>query len=114
MLLIAVITSGLGIGAATGGISPIDRARAANHSADLRPPGGKLKTVVGGVTTIKGFESSVTRSMQKAGVSGLSVAILNDGKVVFRFSDGTTSRHDLVEGSTRRYGPYVGLTYRFP
>jgi hypothetical protein len=38
---------------------------------------------------------------------------MDDGKVVFRFSDGTTSRHDLVEGSTRRYGPYVGLTYRF-
>ncbi|MGH9751671.1 MAG: serine hydrolase, partial [Blastocatellia bacterium] len=63
--------------------SLINRALAADHSADLTPPGGRLKTVVGGVTTVKDFESSVTRSMQKAGVTGLSVAILNDGKVVY-------------------------------
>jgi CubicO group peptidase (beta-lactamase class C family) len=55
----------------------------ADNSADLTPPGGRLKTVVGSVTTVKDFESSVTRSMQKAGVTGLSVAILNDGKVVY-------------------------------
>jgi CubicO group peptidase (beta-lactamase class C family) len=83
MLLIAVITLGLGIGSNVGVFSLINRSLAANQSADLTPPGGRLKTVVGGVTTIKDFESSVTLSMQKAGVSGLSVAILNDGKVVY-------------------------------
>ena len=56
---------------------------AAVNSEDLTPPGGRLKTVIGGVITVKDFESTVTLNMQKAGVTGLSVAILNDGKVVY-------------------------------
>src|SRR5262245_20901318 len=83
MLLIAFITSVLCRAAYTSVFSLINGALAANRSADLTPPGGRLKTVDGGVTTIKDFESSVARSMQKAGVSGLSVAILNGGKVVY-------------------------------
>lgn len=55
-------------------------------------------------------------------VQGLSVEVgfrywrveMDDGTVTFRFSDGTTSRHRLVEATTERYGPYVGLIYRFP
>jgi len=39
---------------------------------------------------------------------------MDDGRVKIRHADGTTSRHDLVEATTKRYGPYVGLTYRFP
>src|SRR5262245_49660362 len=78
--LIAGLALALGVRANT---VIFDLALAPNNTADLTPPGGWLKTVVGGVTTIKDFESSVTRSMQKAGVSGLSVAILNDGKVVY-------------------------------
>jgi omptin family protein len=38
---------------------------------------------------------------------------MHDGRVKVRFSDGTTFQNDLVEASTKRYGPYVGLTYRF-
>jgi len=90
----AVITLALGIGANIGVFSPFNVARAANHSADLTPPGGRLKTVVGGVTTVKDFENSVTRSMQKAGVSGLSVAILNDGKVVYTRQFGWKDKDD--------------------
>jgi len=37
----------------------------------------------------------------------------HDGDVKFRFSDGTSARENLAEASTKRYGPYVGLTYRF-
>ena len=81
--LITIITLASSLGTNIGVFNPFNVARAANHSADLTPPGGRLKTVVGGVTTVKDFESSVARSMQKAAVSGLSVAILNDGKVVY-------------------------------
>jgi hypothetical protein len=38
---------------------------------------------------------------------------MHDGTVKFRFSDGTSVRTDLVEASTKRFGPYFGLTYRF-
>jgi hypothetical protein len=38
---------------------------------------------------------------------------MHDGSVKFRHSDGTTTQHNLVEANTKRYGPYVGLTYRF-
>lgn len=38
---------------------------------------------------------------------------MHDGDVKFRFSDGTTAGVNLAEASTKRYGPYVGLTYRF-
>lgn len=69
-----------------------------------------------------GFGFQIDGSLTYTIIAGLAVELgfrywsidMDDGKVVFRFSDGTTSRHDLVEGSTRRYGPYVGLTYRFP
>jgi hypothetical protein len=37
----------------------------------------------------------------------------HDGRVKVRFSNGTTAQNDLVEASTKRYGPYFGLTYRF-
>jgi CubicO group peptidase (beta-lactamase class C family) len=77
---IAVFTLALSIGAKA---AIFDMALAPDNSADLTPPGGRLKTVVGGVTTINDFENTVTRNMQKAGVSGLSVAILNDNKVVY-------------------------------
>jgi CubicO group peptidase (beta-lactamase class C family) len=77
---IAVFTLALGIGAKA---AIFDMAVAPNNSADLTPPGGRLKTVAGGLTTINDFENSVTRNMQKAGVTGLSVAILNDNRVVY-------------------------------
>lgn len=69
-----------------------------------------------------GFGFQLDASLTYRIVHGLSVEVgfrywrveMDDGTVRFRFSDGTTSRHDLVEATTDRYGPYVGLTYRFP
>lgn len=52
-------------------------------SAQHAPEIQTLKTVSGGVTTVQEFETVVAGSMQKAGVTGLSVAILNDGGVVY-------------------------------
>lgn len=52
-------------------------------SQDTLAPTVALKTLTGGVTTVEDFERSVTRSMQKAGVTGLSVAVVNDGKTVY-------------------------------
>jgi CubicO group peptidase (beta-lactamase class C family) len=77
---IAVFTLSLGIGA---NAAIFDMAPAPNNSADLTPPGGRLKTVAGVVTAVNDFENSVKRNMQKAGVTGLSVAILNDNRVVY-------------------------------
>ncbi len=42
-----------------------------------------LTTVSGGATTIAEFETVVEESIGKAGVSGLSVAIINDRKVIY-------------------------------
>jgi CubicO group peptidase (beta-lactamase class C family) len=77
---IAVFTLALGFGAKA---AIFDMAAPPNNSADLTPPGGRLKTVAGGLTTVNDFENSVTRNMQKAGATGLSVAILNDNRVVY-------------------------------
>lgn len=41
------------------------------------------RTVAEGVTTVGDFEREVARSMEKAGVAGLAVAILNDGRIVY-------------------------------
>jgi CubicO group peptidase (beta-lactamase class C family) len=77
---IAVFTLALGIAAKA---AIFDMALTPNNSADLTPPGGRLKTVVGGGASVNDFENSVTCNMQKAGVTGLSVAILNDNQVVY-------------------------------
>lgn len=47
------------------------------------PTGETLNSVGGGLISIPDFETAVTGSMQRAGVTGLSVAILNDGRVVY-------------------------------
>jgi hypothetical protein len=56
---------------------------AGGKCVDLTPANGSLKTIEGGTTTVRDFENLVTRIMQKAGVTGLSCAILNGGKVVY-------------------------------
>lgn len=49
-----------------------------------RPPQVSLLTMVtGSTTTVRAFEKSVEENMRKAGVSGLSVAIINDRKLVY-------------------------------
>jgi len=53
------------------------------QSEALRPPGGRLKTVDGRSSTVATFESVVTGAMQKARVTGISCAILNDGKIAY-------------------------------
>lgn len=49
----------------------------------LPPSADSWRTVAGGVATFGDFEREVTRSMEKAGVAGLAVAILNDGRIVY-------------------------------
>lgn len=49
----------------------------------LPPSAESWRTVAEGVTTVDDFEREVTRSMEKAGVAGLAVAILNDGRIVY-------------------------------
>ena len=49
----------------------------------LAPPEPVLRTVSGGTTAVTDFERVVDDSMRKANVSGLSVAILNDRKVIY-------------------------------
>lgn len=61
------------------------------------PPEGTLKTLGGGLISIEDFESGVTGSMQKAGVTGLSAAILNEGRVVYT---GHFGWRDKDEGTT--------------
>jgi CubicO group peptidase (beta-lactamase class C family) len=47
------------------------------------PRDGKLTTISGGVTLVRDFERTVTARTEKAGVTGLAVAILNDGQLVY-------------------------------
>ena len=49
----------------------------------LPPPEPVLRTVSGGTTAVTDFERVVDDSMRKANVSGLSVAIINDRKVIY-------------------------------
>ena len=49
----------------------------------LPPPEPILRTVSGGTTAVTDFERVVDGSMRKANVSGLSVAIINDRKVIY-------------------------------
>jgi len=44
---------------------------------------GKLKLLAGGTVSIPEFERRVEASMHKAGVTGLSCTILNDGRIVY-------------------------------
>jgi len=57
----------------------------------------RLATVTGGSTSVADFERVVNRVMEWAGVSGLSVAILNGGEVVYTKQFGWT---DKDAGST--------------
>jgi len=52
----------------------------------------RLETVSGGATTVVDFERVVDSVMRKAGVSGLSVAILNDSAVVYTRQFGWTDK----------------------
>lgn len=69
-----------------------------------------------------GFGVQVDASLTYTFFAGLAAEVgfrywrvsMEDGDVTFRHSDGTTTRHDLVEATTDRWGPYIGLTYRFP
>jgi len=69
-----------------------------------------------------GFGFQIEGSVTYRIVHGLSVEVgvrywqvsMDDGRVTFRHADGTTTTHRLVEGTTDRFGPYAGLTYRFP
>ena len=74
------------------------------------------------ISTAKGgFGYQVDTSLTYTFFHGLAVEAgfrywkvdMHDGHVKFRFSDGTVLGADLVEASTKRYGPYFGLTYRF-
>jgi CubicO group peptidase (beta-lactamase class C family) len=58
-------------------------AAACRNRPDLAPSKEALKTVSGVATTVRDFEAAVTSNIQKAGVTGLSVAIINDGKVAY-------------------------------
>jgi hypothetical protein len=73
-------------------------------------------------TATGGFGYQIDGSLTYTFFHGLAVeagfrywhVAMHDGLVKIRHSDGTTSRHDLVEATTKRWGPYFGLTYRFP
>jgi hypothetical protein len=85
----------------------------------LRPDLAQNPSVI---TTGKGgFGYQLDTSLTYTFFYGLAVeagfrywrADMHDGDVKFRFSDGTTAGVNLAEASTKRFGPYVGLTYRF-
>ena len=69
-----------------------------------------------------GFGFEVDASLTYRIVHGLAVEVgfrywkvsMDDGRVTIHHADGAATRHDLVEATSDRYGPYAGLTYRFP
>ena len=74
------------------------------------------------ITTAKGgFGYQIDTSLTYTFFYGLAVEAgfrywkvdMHDGNVQIRGSNGTTANFELVEASTKRFGPYVGLTYRF-
>lgn len=72
-------------------------------------------------TATGGFGYQIDTSLSYTFFHGLAVEAgfrywkvdMHDGHVKFRLPDGTAVGADLVEASTKRYGPYFGLTYRF-
>ena len=85
----------------------------------LRPDLAQNPSVI---TTAKGgFGYQLDTSLTYTFFYGLAVEAgfrywrvdVHDGDVKFRFSDGTIAGANLAEASTKRFGPYVGLTYRF-
>jgi hypothetical protein len=85
----------------------------------LRPDLAQNPSVI---TTAKGgFGYQLDTSLTYTFFYGLAVEAgfrywrvdIHDGDVKFRFADGTTAGVNLAEASTKRFGPYVGLTYRF-
>jgi CubicO group peptidase (beta-lactamase class C family) len=69
---------------------------------NVAPRDGKLRTIAGSVTTVRNFERDVTSSMEKAGVTGLAVAIVNDSQIVYtrqfgwKDKDAGTRLHDTT------------------
>ncbi len=72
----SMISCAFAAGLAAAFVTPSEGAHGPTSSQTLR-------LVSGGTTTVKDFERAVTSSMQKADVAGLSVAIVNDDRVVY-------------------------------